>query len=131
MLMSGVLIFGFGGMSPRVAIFVGLSWAFADKVVAALGGGGTIAHVTMGLAYLVAGISKGQPRIEVVYSGMGPMIGLLISVLIMAVVSPQNVAGGFHEAVLSAAMISAGRAGTDYAALLKARRTGTTEKAGA
>lgn len=119
MIVSAMLTLGFGGLSVWAMGVVGLSWAFADTFLGALGMSGATAHVIMAVAYLMLGMTRGKTRQEVLYAGAGPALGLVVGIGLAAAVFPQQVAQGVEEAVLSAAMIAAARSGREYAAILR------------
>lgn len=121
MIVSALLILGFGGLPGWATIVVGLSWAFADTILGALGIGGTAALITMAAAYLVLGLTQGKSREEVLYAGAGPALGAIVGIAVAALLFPQAVAQGAEEAVLSAAMISASRAALSYTQLLRSQ----------
>lgn len=112
MIVSALLVIGFGGVQIRwwAKIIVGLSWAFADSMLARLGVTGVSASITMAVVYFILGMTRGQTREQVLYAGAGPVLGAIVGIGLISAIFPRLVAQGVEEAVLSAAMISAARA---------------------
>ena len=122
MAMSAYLLMGFGGLSGGATVVVGLSWAFADRILAMLGITGTAAIVTMCIAYFLLGLTQGKKRKEVVAEALPLTIGIILGIIIAAFVAPQAVAGGIIESILSVTMVAAARSAKGYIADRKALR---------
>jgi hypothetical protein len=115
MVVSSILIIGYGGMSSKSQIVVGLLWGFSyfifDKTSSMPG---WIEYIVMAAAYLVLGIIPGKSRLEVLYGGSGPVVAAIIGIILLAVIFPQTVRDGFDETLISAVAISAGRTSKMY-----------------
>ena len=127
MVVAGMLIIGFGGMHLPwwASVFVGLSWAFADTLLARLGATKVLGWFTMAAVYLIIGATKGESRSQVVASGCAPAIGLLVAVGLGTAFSPRHVAEGIDQEVISASMISAVRSAREFTEVLRRRNKST------
>jgi hypothetical protein len=122
MIVSSVMIFGFGDLPSWAKIVVGLLWWFSDVLLAKLGLYGWSAYLTMAGAYFLMGLTKGKPAAEVLMNGFPVMVGTVIGVTAFAIIKPKSMAGTIEETIISTIIISAVRSAKQFKNLLAIRR---------